>query len=203
MADPIAGTGEKRGRRGGAKAATASTEPTEGLAKGSAADALEPLKEAAEAASEAAQRGAARVGDQVRQAAESLLREQKERVADAVHGFAHALRQAADTFERGENQMAARYVDQAAAQIDRFSEAMRRQSLQDMVASAEDLARRQPALFLTGAVAIGFVVGRVLSRPSDGRTPRAEGYAMTAGESGYYHAGPAPQSGATLGAEPS
>jgi ElaB/YqjD/DUF883 family membrane-anchored ribosome-binding protein len=203
MADPIAGTGEKRGRRGAAKAAAASTEPAEGLAKGSAGDVLEPLKESVEAASEAAQRGAVRVGDQVRQAAESLLREQKQRVADAVHGFADALRQAAGTFERDEKRMAARYVDQAAAQIDRFSETMRRQSLQDMLASAEDIARRQPALFLTGAVAIGFVVGRVLSRPSDGRAQRAEAYAMTTGESSYYHAGAAPQSGAATGPEPS
>jgi ElaB/YqjD/DUF883 family membrane-anchored ribosome-binding protein len=192
MADPIA-SGEKRS---GTKAGAGSG-PSEGSAKGRAGDVLEPLKEAAEAASAAVERGAVRVGDQLREAAESLLQEQKERVADAAHGFADALRQAADSFEREERGMAARYVDQAAAQIDRFSETMRRQSLQDMAASAGDMARRQPALFLTGAVAIGFVVGRVLSRPGDGRTPRAQGYAMSAGESGYYHAG------AATGSEPS
>jgi ElaB/YqjD/DUF883 family membrane-anchored ribosome-binding protein len=184
MADPIASTSERRGERA--------------AGKGPVRDALEPLRAPA---SDAFEQGAGRIGEQMREAAEELLREQKERVAAAVHGLADALRQAAHTFEREESRITARYIDQAAAQIDRLSETMRRRSLQDMLASAEDIARRQPALFVTGAVAIGFVVGRVLSRAGDGRTPRSEGYAMTAGESSCHHAGSAPQSGA--GVEPS
>ena len=181
MADPVASTGERRGERA--------------AEKGSVRDASEPLRAPASAASDAFEQGAGRIGEQMREAAEELLREQKERVAAAVHGLADALRQAAHTFEREESRVAARYIDRAAAQIDRLSEAMRRQTLRDVLASAEDIARRQPALFVTGAVAIGFVVGRVLSRAGDGRTRRTEGYATTAGESSYHHAGSARQSG--------
>jgi len=183
--DPVASTGERRGKRR--------------AGKGPARDALEPLSVPSSAASDALEQGAGRIGEQMRDAAEELLLEQKERAAVAVHSLAEALRQAADTFEREESRVAARYIDQAAAQIDRLSETMHRQSLQDMLASAEDIARRQPALFLTGAVAIGFVVGRVLSRAGDGRAPRMEGYATTAGESSYHHAESAPRSGTGLG----
>jgi ElaB/YqjD/DUF883 family membrane-anchored ribosome-binding protein len=203
MADPIASGGEKRSKRGAKAAAATPDEASERLTKGMAGDMAEPPKAPAEAAGEAVERGAVAVGDQLREAAESLLHEQKERVAEAAHGFADVLRQAAHSFEREQKRMAASYVDQAATQIDRFSETVRRQSLQDMLASAEDIARRQPALFLTGAVAIGFVVGRMLSRSGDGGTPRTQGYAMSAGESSYYHAGAAPQSGAASDPEPS
>jgi ElaB/YqjD/DUF883 family membrane-anchored ribosome-binding protein len=134
-------------------------------------DALDQLKAQAGAAGEAAQRSVSRLGEQMREAAGSLLHEQKERVAEAVHGLAEALRQAADTLEREEKSVAARYADQAAVQIDRLSETVRRQHLRDMLASAEDFARRQPAVFIAGAMAIGFVAGRLLSRSRTTREP--------------------------------
>jgi ElaB/YqjD/DUF883 family membrane-anchored ribosome-binding protein len=189
MADPIASTSEKRGRRAAGKGApAASTEPLHDP------DALAPPR--ASAASDALERQAGPIGEQLRAAAESLLSEQKERAAEAVHCLADVLRQAADTFEREERGIVAHYVDAAAAQIDRVSETMHRRSLEDVLASAEDVARRQPALFLTGAVAVGFLVGRVLSRVGDGDRPHAEGYAMTAGNRSG-HAGSAPRGGGT------
>jgi ElaB/YqjD/DUF883 family membrane-anchored ribosome-binding protein len=150
-----------------------------------ARDTLERLKAEASAAGAAAQRTASRIGEQVREAAESLLDEQKQRVAGAVHGLAEALRQASDTLEREQSGVAAHYADQAAAQIERLSETVRQQRLQDMLADAENFARRQPALFGVGAVAIGFLVGRLLSRPTRhaSRNARFEAYAATGGES--------------------
>jgi ElaB/YqjD/DUF883 family membrane-anchored ribosome-binding protein len=189
MADPIPSTGEKRDKRGAAKrAAPGGNEPPQTPAPGLARAAAEPLSEPASAAGEAFDREAGGLGEQLLEAAESLVREQKERAAEAVHDFADALRHAADTFEREQNRVAARYVEQAADRIDGFSETMRVQSVQAMLASAEDVARRQPALFITGAVAVGFVLGRVLSRSGGSPADRARGYAMTAGESGYHPA---------------
>ena len=200
MADPTANTGEKRKRAAG-KAMGDSYEAAKEQAKGIARDTLDELKSQTSAASEAAQRSVARLGDQMREAAESLLHEQQERVAEAVHGLAEALRQAAETLEREERDVAARYADQAAAQIDRLSETMRQRHLRDMLANAEDFARRQPALFIVGAVAIGFVVGRVLARPAERgrRTRRLEGYATTGGESRHHAAAYEPQGEATAG----
>jgi plasmid stabilization system protein ParE len=147
------------------------------------AEAAEIGRRAAEQAIGTAQQGVRRVGEQVREAAESLLQEQKDRMADAVHGLADALRQTAHTLEREENVAVARYADQAAAQIDRLSENLRNRQLRDLLANVENLARRQPSLFMAGAVAAGFVIGRVLARPADNA---ASGYAMTGGEHAWH-----------------
>jgi len=105
------------------------------------------------------------LGDQMRDAMASLIEEQKERMAAAVHGFAQTLRQTAATLERDAKPAAEQYADQAAVQIDRLSARVRDQRWQDMVAQLQGFARRQPQLFLTGAVAAGFVVGRLLAQP--------------------------------------
>ena len=110
--------------------------------------------------------------------AASLLDEQKDRMASAVHGVADMLRRTADTLERENNATAAHYADQAATHIDRLSETVRSRPLGEMVTGAEAFARRQPALFIAGAVAAGFVIGRLLARPSPqpGETGRGAGY---------------------------
>jgi hypothetical protein len=130
-------------------------------AKGAARD----IGAQAGAASAAAQREVGRLGEQMRDAAASLIDEQKERMAMAVHGIADMLRRTADTLERENNATAAHYADRAAAQVDRLSETVRNRELGEMVASTEAFARRQPALFIAGAVAAGFVLGRLLARP--------------------------------------
>jgi ElaB/YqjD/DUF883 family membrane-anchored ribosome-binding protein len=113
----------------------------------------------------AAQRRAGRLGEQLRDAAEALIDEQKERLAAAVKSIADMLRRTADTLERENNGTAAHYASRAAAEIDRFSATVRERRLGEMMASTEAFARRQPALFVAGAAAAGFVIGRLLARP--------------------------------------
>ena len=116
------------------------------------------------------------LGDQMRDAMASLIEEQKDRMAAAVQGLAQTLRQTAETLERDDKPFAAQYTDQAATQIDRLSARVREQRWQDMVAQLEGFARRQPQLFLTGAVAAGLVVGRLLARPSGERRASGNGH---------------------------
>ncbi|HZB92942.1 MAG TPA: hypothetical protein VE397_15955 [Stellaceae bacterium] len=155
------------------------------------ADAAEIGRRAAEEALGSARQGAHRFGAQMREAAQSMLDEQKIRVADAVHGLADAFRRAADTLEQEQNRTVARYADQAAAQIDRLSASVRARDVADLLAEAEDFARRQPSLFFAGAVAAGFVIGRLIARPGDGGGA-ARGYAMTGGEHAYHAGEPQP-----------
>jgi ElaB/YqjD/DUF883 family membrane-anchored ribosome-binding protein len=169
--------GERRGRRG------ARIGDTLGAMKERAREAGAQ----AGAASAAAQREVGRLGGQMREAAASLLDEQKERMASAVHGIADMLRRTADTLERENNATAARYADRAAAQIDRLSQTVRNRELGEIVASTEDFARRQPALFVAGAVAAGFVLGRLLARPS--RREYAAGKALYRPSSSYRPSG--------------
>jgi hypothetical protein len=118
-----------------------------------------------------------RLGDQMREVAHSLLREKKERVATAVEGFAGAFRHAAGALDPNGEYGGAHYAEQAAARIERISAGVRNYHLSDMVASAEDFARRRPALYVAGAVAAGFILSRLLNQPARGSGSRQPGAA--------------------------
>src|SRR5690242_20937094 len=89
--------------------------------KAQATDAARDVRVRAAAAGAAAQRQVGRLGEQMRDAAEALVDEQKERMALAVQGVADMLRRTADTLERENNATAAHYAGRVAAQIDRVS----------------------------------------------------------------------------------
>jgi hypothetical protein len=109
--------------------------------------------------------------DATRSAAETILEDQKQRTAERVLGMAEAVRCAAQSLDRSENQAIARYADQAASRIDDVSRLIRERSWSEIVADTEDLGRRQPLLLALGAAAIGFLAGRLLAVPTDRRQP--------------------------------
>jgi ElaB/YqjD/DUF883 family membrane-anchored ribosome-binding protein len=100
--------------------------------------------------------------DATRSAAESLLEEQKRQIADRISGIAEALRSAAQPLDESQNRVIARYLEEGAAQVESLSRNMHEKRWSELVADTEDFARRQPTLFVLGAVATGFVVGRLL-----------------------------------------
>ena len=141
--------------------------------------------------------GARHLGNRMREATEALIDEQKDRAADAVSGMAAALRQAADQLEREEKPTVARYADQAAAHVEQFSATMRAHEVEELLVEVERFARRQPTLFFAGALAVGFLLGRILSRPSDSDGNRVRAYAMTGGERAP-HAAVSPEAEAAI-----
>lgn len=160
-----------------------------GRGVGDAVDALKSdARSRAAVAGAAARQIAGPLGEQMREAAQSLLEEQKGRLAQAVEDIADVLRRTADALESEDRAATARYAEEAAAQIRRLSDALRSREIGELLAKAEDFARRQPALFIASAVAAGFVVGRMLIRPPEHRAPV---YAMTRGERSYRTDAPA------------
>jgi hypothetical protein len=119
------------------------------------------LKQAAQSAQRAAKEQAsafaADVGHELNQSAE----EQKVRGAEAIQGFARAMSSAAGELE-GQSPMVARYVRDAAQQVEALSGSLRGRSVPDLMHAASDLARAQPMLFIAGAVASGFALSRFL-----------------------------------------
>jgi ElaB/YqjD/DUF883 family membrane-anchored ribosome-binding protein len=107
--------------------------------------------------------------DAARSAAESLLEEQKRQIADRVSGIARALRSAAQPLDESQSHVIARYLEEGAAQVDSLSRTMRERHWGELVADTEDFARRQPRWFVLGAVATGFVLGRLLWTSTGGR----------------------------------
>lgn len=120
-------------------------------------DLKQAAKSAQRAAKEQASAFAADVGHELNQSAD----EQKVRGAEAIQGFARAMSSAAGELE-GQSPMVARYVRDAAQQVDALSGNLRSKSVPDLMHAASDLARAQPMLFLAGAVASGFALSRFL-----------------------------------------
>ena len=107
--------------------------------------------------------------DAARSAAESLLEEQKRQIADRISGVAEALRSAARPLDESQSHVIARYLEEGAAQVHSLSRRMHERHWGELVADTEDFARRQPTWFVLGAVATGFVVGRLLWTAAGGR----------------------------------
>jgi hypothetical protein len=78
------------------------------------------------------------------------------------------MRAAAQSFDRSKSPTVARYADHAADRVERFSRSLHEQRWGDIIDDVEDVARRRPALFILGTVAVGFLVGRLLSAPITG-----------------------------------
>jgi hypothetical protein len=60
----------------------------------------------------------------------------------------------------------AQYADEAADQVERFSGYLRETDVDEIVDEARGFARRRPAVFLGGAVALGFLATRFLKSSS-------------------------------------
>lgn len=128
---------------------------------------------------------------------------QRRRAAEAVRGMAGALHRAAGDL-KPENEAMGRYTDMAAERLDQFAGYLRRADWSEVLSEAENLARRQPAWFIGGAMAAGFVVARLIKNAGAAdqrddyasRTSRRLASASTVGygtstEAGVYPAGPA------------
>ena len=95
-------------------------------------------------------------------------------MAEKASGITEALRSAASSLEQSQNRALAGYVDQAADQVENISRTVRERRWNEIVADTEDFARRQPTLFVLGAVATGFLVGRFLWASTGGRHYRGD-----------------------------
>jgi len=100
--------------------------------------------------------------DDLKGHAEEFGEAQKGEFADRVGGIAEALRDTSKKLRKQEEGTVAGLTDTAADQLDRVSATLRNKDLTTMFSEASDLARSHPAIFLGGAVALGFLAGRFL-----------------------------------------
>jgi hypothetical protein len=151
-----------------ATAARSMTEDVKETARSVASDAARTsaqlgsdLKQAARSAQRAvkeqASNFAADVGHELGQTAE----EQKVRGVEAMQGFVRAINSAAGELD-GQSPTVARYVRDAAQQVEALSNNIRGKSVTELMHAASDVARSQPAVFIAAAVASGFALSRFL-----------------------------------------
>lgn len=109
--------------------------------------------------------------------AQSMLASRKEQAASELGSIAQAFRQTGDQLREQEKTAAASALNQVAGQVERFSNFLTNNEVTDLLDEAENLARRNPELFLGGAFALGLLASRFLkASASQGMTEQNRGY---------------------------
>lgn len=127
--------------------------------------------------------------DRMRERAGQQLTDQKNRATDGIGTIAHAVRNTTQELREHQHETLAEYVTSAADQLDRLSSRLKDKDIGDLLRDAQNLARRQPVLFIGSAFALGLLGARFLksSPPSQARDWRHQSSGTTAyrGASAY------------------
>lgn len=125
----------------------------------------------------------------VRDQASSQLNSQKNKATDGLGSVAHAVRGTTQKLRDEHHDTVARYVEQAADQIERFSERLKQKDVGELVGDAQQLARRKPALFVGGAFAVGLLGARFLKSSAEPDEDGSRDWRSTSYRSGDYATG--------------
>jgi ABC-type transporter Mla subunit MlaD len=93
--------------------------------------------------------------------AKSMAEEQKQRGASRIDSIARAVHDAADEIG-DEVPQAASYVHSAAGKLEKASSLLRDNSVEELMQMATEFAQERPIVFVSGAVATGFLLARLL-----------------------------------------
>lgn len=115
--------------------------------------------------------------DKLKDGAVSQLNTQKNKATDGIGSVAQAVRQGTQQLKDQQHDVIARYVEDAASRIDRFANSLRERDVNDLLSDAQRFARRNPALFISSAFAVGLVAARFFksSRPEGNGRPSGYG----------------------------
>lgn len=141
--------------------------------------------QAQDAASQAKDK-AGEVADQAKEMTASRANEQKDNAADSLGTIARAVGNVGDKL-RDQNPTIAHYADMASDRIDQLAGQISSRDVTDLLDDVEEYARRNPAVFLGGAFALGLIGARFLksSQPSSSDGSRRE--SMRYRGPGTYH----------------
>jgi hypothetical protein len=98
--------------------------------------------------------------DKMKHSATSQLTNQKNRASEGLGSVAQAVRQSGQQLREGQHDSIARFTDQAADQIERLNQKLRDKDITELFDDVQRLARREPALFIGGAFAVGLLGAR-------------------------------------------
>jgi uncharacterized protein YjeT (DUF2065 family) len=105
----------------------------------------------------------AEIADAFGAALTALAEEQGIGLADRTSAIGEAVRSAARSLDGSNLPGLARNVDQAAERIDDIARLVRERCWREFAAETAGFARRRPRLFGLGAIAIGFLAGRLMA----------------------------------------
>ena len=146
---------------------TASSGSTKQQVKHQARELKEQAKDTAQDLGQQAQDQAQQLASQAREQITTQLAGQKDRATDQLGSISSALHRTSENLHDEDQDAVARYIGDAAQQVDRLSDYLRTHTVSELLSEAERYARREPALFLGGAMLVGLLGARFLksSRP--------------------------------------
>lgn len=112
-----------------------------------------------------AEQTASTIAQQAQETATTQLSSQKERAASTLSTLAGTLRESGHNVRQDQPQIAS-LTDQAAQRVEGISEYIREHDVRELVGEVESFARREPAIFLGAAFAVGFLAARLLKASS-------------------------------------
>ena len=122
----------------------------------------EELGSAASEASETVQGAASDLTQNFRQQITGQITEQQKRAVDALETVALLFQQAGEHARKEEKTTIANYADQAAEQIEKLSQTVGEREVDNLLYETKQLAQKQPAWLVGGALAAGFLGARFL-----------------------------------------
>jgi len=133
-----------------------------GTSSGGAAGGMDQAKAKAREVLGQAKETGGQVAGQARDQVMSGISSQKEQITGSLDSVAIAIRQSVDTLRDDQQNAPAGLLETAAGAVENVSTYLREHEIEDLSREVENFARRQPAVFLTGAFALGFLGARFL-----------------------------------------
>lgn len=147
--------------------------------KGETRARTEEAKREAREKAEGMQAYAREKSEQAKNQAIHMIEDAEHRAAGTLHDVCDALHKTSEEL-RADHPTLSRYTDLTADELDRLASTLENKSVGEIVTETESIARRQPELFIGGAVALGFLLGRFMR--SSGRHEYTE---LESGEMEY------------------
>lgn len=108
------------------------------------------------------------------QAARDRAESGKERAAEELDSLSEAVDRAASAFSEEDREGLANYMRSASEQMSSLSRRLHERSIDELTEDAKRLARRNPAAFMLGSIALGFGLSRFLKASPPGQRREEE-----------------------------
>jgi hypothetical protein len=104
---------------------------------------------------------------ELKQKAQSMADSRKQQLVDRIDHVSEAFRRTGEQLKNEEQQDLSHYVELIGERVSRVAGYLRNHDTNDLTNDVERFARRQPAIFIGGAFAIGFLAARFLKSSSE------------------------------------
>jgi hypothetical protein len=109
----------------------------------------------------------AALAEDVKRRGEQQLDSQKQAAADQAKSLAGVVERAAEDLREQNQQSLAEYAGQLAGSMKSFADSLKSRSTDELIRDTQELARKNPTLFVLGSVAVGVALSRFFKASID------------------------------------